>query len=188
MQVRRGPPVLMGTLRLLSIAAVAYSCVSTAAFGAPPGSIDCAVQGLSAKQRTDVGVALVDDQRGDVAVRVHDILAKPAAVCAKANGWTAVQTESATTWSVWALMGAEVERRSGLSPADLRIMHSYVDEDPRRIDGIDRFSQAQVNDLVRALQQRGAHVHDVGKDSERELGFLLPLKEMKVEEGHFAGR
>ena len=178
----------MRTLRLSSIAAAALSCASSAAFAVPPGTIDCAVQGLAAKQSAEMGAALMDDQRGDVAVRARDLVAKPAAVCAKSNRWTAAQTENAITWSVWALMGSEAEHRSGLSPADLRIIHAYVDEDPRRIDGLDRFSQAQINDLVGALRQRGAHLHDAGKDTERELGFLLPLKEMKAEEAHFAGR
>ena len=135
-----------------------------------------------------MGASLIDDQGGNVAIRARDVAAKPAAGCGKANHWTAAQTENAITWSVWALMGSEAEHRSGLSPADLLVIHAYVDEDPHRIDGLDRFSQAQINDLIGALRQRGAHLHDAGKDTERELGFLLPLKEMKAEEAQFAGR
>lgn len=176
----------MRMMSALAAAAAAACCLIAPASAQPTGAISCPVDALSAKQRVDLGASLMDGS-GAVATRAHDAIARPAAACAKANHWTAARTDAAITWGVWALMGEEAERRSGLSPADLTILHAYVDEDPSLIDGLDRFSAAQVDHLVEALRQRGAHLHDAGKDTERELGFLMLVKEQKSQEAAFAG-
>ncbi|MDB5722149.1 MAG: hypothetical protein JWP15_2767 [Alphaproteobacteria bacterium] len=158
-----------------------------AASAKPAGAIDCAVEGLAAKQRAELGTALLDDQRGDIATRAHDIIAKPAAACAGRNRWTDAQAEIAINWSVWDLMGDEVQRRSGLSPADRAIMRLYVAEDPGRVAGLEHFTRAQIGQVMESLRQRGAHLRDAGEEADRQLSVLLMLREMNSEEAHFAG-
>lgn len=169
----------------IALAVLTVGCLAAVASAKPESAIRCPVQGLSDKQRLDLGAALVDDG-GNVAVRVQDALARIAAGCARTSRWTAAQTEAATSWGLWDLMVIELERRSGLSATDLAVLHAYVDEDPTRIDGMDRFTDAQVRRLIEALRQRGAHVHDMGGDTVRELAPLMTLREMKKQESAFA--
>ena len=166
---------------------LAISFMTGPTLAQPAAAISCPVQRLSAKQQGELGTGLADDQ-GDFAGKAHKIIYDAAEACARTNKWTEKQTDAATNWSTWALLMRVIERRSGLTAADLAIMHTYVDENATKLDGLLDFTAPQLNQLIATLRQRGAHLHDLGKGSEIELSVMLFLKEMNTEQAHFAAR
>lgn len=174
-------PRVMGAICVL----LTLACAASAAFAAPATAISCAVQRLSEKQQAELGRGL-NDRQGDFAGQANTIIAQSVSVCAKANAWTDKQTDAAIGRSTWHLLNRVIERRSGLTPADLAIMRAYVDENVAKLDGLERYTSAQMSQLIATLRQRGAHLHDVGKDSENELPVLLLFKEMNKKQGRFA--
>ena len=78
-----------------------------------------------------------------------------------------------------------VERRSGLSAADLASVHGWFDEDPARVAALDHYDDAKLGQLVTAMRARGVHVHELGQATVRELGFVMYMKEVKAQEAAF---
>ena len=171
----------------LICASLAISFITGPALAQPAAAINCAVQRLSAKQQAELGTGLADD-KGDFASKAQKIIYDAAEACASTNKWIEKQTDAATAWSTWALLIRVIERRSGLTPSDLAIMHTYVDENAAKLDGLLNFTAPQLNQLIATLRQRGVHLHDLGKGSEIEMSVMLFLKEMNTEQANFAAR
>jgi hypothetical protein len=174
---------LMGSLGLLLLAGTA-----TPASARPAGSIDCAVAGLPAAQRTLLGSAMVDGPPGDnkgFAATQHALEA-PIRSCAKTNNWTDAQSYAASEWSIWKLTADELQRQSHLAAADAAILKAYVDEDPKRIASLGSASPAVLSEVTQTLRKRGAHVTESGDDRDRALASLLMLSEMNAKEREFA--
>ena len=177
----------MRAFPLLAVTFAAWSTFGTA-YAAPRGSIECPLQAMSAKDRAGLGVSMINDTDAEAALTAaHNFIADAAKACVKINGWTFDATANAVSWTQWRLMTDELMHETGLTAADLAILRAYVDEDVKRVEGLDRLSSFQRGKLVEELRRRGAHLHEAGDDADRELEVMMLTHEMRIQEAAFAG-
>lgn len=174
----------MRTLPVWMTAAAATIAFAGAVQARPTGSIDCAVAAMSAKDQVRWGVALAG--RPDASSKAVGAILDAVGPCARRNGWTSDQAGIVNDWTAWKILSAEMARQVKLGDADVAVLRGYIDEDPRRVEGLDHFTDAQAMQLLAELRKRGARLHDSGEPMKSELYVFYLQYQMKIDETKFA--